>query len=90
MANGQISPLLTKLSARHNSIFSFLDDKLRKYQWIITKLGMCVDIWISGLGLHMSKLRHFLTVIYRPHDNGGVLSYHVFYCLLILPSILFF
>ena len=35
---------LTELSARHMSIFSFLDDNLSKYQWIFTKLGMCTDI----------------------------------------------
>ena len=26
------------------SVFSFPDDNLSKYQWIFTKLGMCIDI----------------------------------------------
>ena len=25
-------------------VFSFLDDNLSKYQWIFTKLDMCIDI----------------------------------------------
>ena len=38
--------LLTDLhvSARDRSIFSFLDDKFSKYQWIFAKLGMFIDI----------------------------------------------
>ena len=28
----------------HLSIFSFLDDNLSKCQWIVTKLGICIDM----------------------------------------------
>ena len=28
----------------HLSVFSFPDDNLSKYEWIFTKLGMCIDI----------------------------------------------
>ena len=28
----------------HTSVFSFLDNSLSKYQWIFTKLCMCIDI----------------------------------------------
>ena len=30
------------------SVFSFQDDNLSKYQWIFTKLGMCIDILEIG------------------------------------------
>ena len=33
-----------QLSACDTSIFSFPDDNFSKYQWIFTKLGMCIDI----------------------------------------------
>ena len=44
---------LTELSACDMSIFSFLDDNFSKYQWIFTKLGVCIDIletwfWIAN------------------------------------------
>ena len=35
---------LTELSARNKPIFSFLDDNLSKYQWVFTKLGLCIYI----------------------------------------------
>ena len=41
---GKFCQFLTKLSAHHTSVFSFLDDTLSKYKWIFTKLGMCIDI----------------------------------------------
>ena len=28
----------------HLSVFLFLDNNLSKYQWIFTKLGVCIDI----------------------------------------------
>ena len=46
---------LTELSACDISIFSFLDDNFSKYQWIFTKIGMCIDIVETGLGLLMGK-----------------------------------
>ena len=50
---GKLHQFLTVLSARDTSIFSFLDDNFSKYQWIFTKLGMCIDIveicfWIAN------------------------------------------
>ena len=35
---------LTELSAHDMSIFEYPDDNLSKYQWIFSKLGMCIDI----------------------------------------------
>ena len=51
----------------HMSVFPtpvptfFQDDNLRKCQRIFTKLGMCIELWRSGLGLLMGKFRQFLT-----------------------------
>ena len=41
---GKFPQFLTELSARHKSIFSFLEDNLSKCQWIFTKLGIGIDI----------------------------------------------
>ena len=50
---GKFLQILTELSARDMSIFSFLDDNLSKRQRIFTKLGVCIDIveiwiWIAN------------------------------------------
>ena len=37
-------PFLTELSARSTTIFSSPFDNVSKYQWIFTKLDMCIDI----------------------------------------------
>ena len=44
IANGQILPVFTVLSAHCASVFLFPDDNLSKIEWILTKFGMCVDI----------------------------------------------
>ena len=41
---GKFPQFLTELSAYHKTLFFFTDDSLSKYQWIFTKLGMCLDI----------------------------------------------
>ena len=33
------------------SVLSFPDDNLSKYQWIFTKLGMCIDIMKISFGI---------------------------------------
>ena len=33
-----------RLSYVRPSVFSFPDEKLSKYQWIFTKIGMCIGI----------------------------------------------
>ena len=50
---GKFRQFLTELSAGAMSVFLFLDDNFSKYQWIFTKLGMCIDIvdicfWIAN------------------------------------------
>ena len=41
---GKFRQILTELSARDTSGFSFPDNNFSKYQWIITKLAMCIAI----------------------------------------------
>ena len=48
---GKFRQFLTELSTRDMSIFSFLDENLSKYQWIFTKLGVCIDIVKIGFGI---------------------------------------
>ena len=43
IANWQLFSIF-ELSAQDTSIISFPDDKLSKYQWIFTKLGLCIAI----------------------------------------------
>ena len=78
---GKIRPFFTEfLYALHSSIFSFLNNNLSKYQWIFTKLGMCIDIVDICFGIvngHISSI--FDGVICLRHDNGWVLLFHVFY-----------
>ena len=59
-------------------LFFFSDNNLIKYQWNITKLGICIDLWTSGLDLQLGIFRQFSIVIYPWQIIGGVLSFHVF------------
>ena len=47
---GLFRQFLTELSAPNTSVFSFLDDNFIKYQWIVTKLGVCIDIVETWFG----------------------------------------
>ena len=76
---GKFCQFLTELSVCLTSIFPFLDNYLRKYQWIFAKLGMHIDeieIWFGIANRKISSMSK--RVICLPHNNGGVLSYHVF------------
>ena len=57
IANGQISLIFDKLSACNTSEISFTNNNLSKYQWIFTKLGMCIDIVQSCLEFLMGNFR---------------------------------
>ena len=82
-----VSHLLSLCLSFCLSIFSFQDNNLSKYQWIFTKLGMCIDIVDIWTGIaSMSKFH----VIYLPHDTAGVYPFMflfagfflcVFFCL---------
>ena len=41
---GKFRQFLTKFSARDTSVFFVYGDNFSKYQWIFTKLAMCIDI----------------------------------------------
>ena len=59
-----IHPSVVRPSVFHfpdTPIVSFPDDNLSKRQCIFTKLGMCIDIVRSGLGLLKGKFRQILT-----------------------------
>ena len=47
---GKFLQFLTELSA-HDMIFSFPDDNFSKYQWIFTKLGVCIDFMEICFGI---------------------------------------
>ena len=68
------------LSVLHPFIFSLLDDNLSKCQWIFTKLGFCIDIVRSGLGLLMGKFHQFLTEL-SVHDTIMAGYYCSVFCL---------
>ena len=47
---GKFRQFFTELSAQDTPIFSFSDDNLSKFQWIFTKLDVCIDIveiWVG-------------------------------------------
>ena len=76
---GKFHQFLTELSAHDTSLFSFPDNNLSKSQLIFTKLDMCIDIveiwfWIADGRI----LSIYDSVICPRHDNGWVLSFHVF------------
>ena len=52
------------------SVFSFWDDDLSKYQWIFTKLSVCIDIVEIWFGIDR--------VIFSSYNSGLVLSFHFF------------
>ena len=61
IANGHFHQFLTNLSVCEMSVYSFLDDNLRKYQLIFTNLVCALILWKFGLGWLMSKFSQFLT-----------------------------
>ena len=78
IANGQISPIFDSyLLVIHPD---FLHDNFSKYQWIFTKLALCIDIVeICFRKTNGQVLSIFDRVICPGYDNGGVLSFHVFF-----------
>ena len=62
---GKFCQFLTELSAQDMSVFSFLDDNISEYQWIFTKLGMCIVLILrrSALRLLIGKSSIFDRVI---------------------------
>ena len=51
-----------RVSVRRSYVrFLFPDDNLSKYQWLFTKLGMCIDIVDVWFGIAMGKFRQIFT-----------------------------
>ena len=48
---GKFCQFLTELSVLDTSLFSFQDDNFSNYQWIFTKLGVCIDIVETRFGI---------------------------------------
>ena len=70
--------ILTELSAQDTHIFSFPDDNLSKYQWILTKLGTCIDIKEVWFGIASGQISSiFDRIICQQYNNGGVSSFYV-------------
>ena len=77
---GKFRQTLTEISARDTPIFSFPNDKLSRYQGILTKLGTCIDtkeIWVGIANGQISSI--FDRVNCPRHDNGWVLWFYVFH-----------
>ena len=67
-----VRPPVSRPSVRP-SVFSFPDVNLNKYQWIFTKLGMCIDIVEIWFGMLMGQFRHiFMELSACDMTNGGV------------------
>ena len=49
------------------SVFSFPDDNLSKYQWIISKLGMCIDIVEIWFGIANGQMSSIFTELCARH-----------------------
>ena len=67
---GKFRQFLTELSALDMSVFSFPGNSLSKYQWIFTKLGMCIDVVEIWFGIANGQILSFF--------HCGVLSFHIF------------
>ena len=65
------------LSARNMSLFSFLNDNFSKYQWIFTKLCMCIDIVEICFVIANEQILSILTEL-SAHIlvSGQILSMH--------------
>ena len=79
IVNGQYLSINNEYMPEKISIFSFQDNNLCKSQWIITKLDMCIDIVEIWFEITKRQILSILVRVICPrHDNGGVLSFHVF------------
>ena len=56
------------------SVFSFLFDNLSKYQWIFTKLGMCIVILEIWFGIANGQISSILTEFSAHHTSVFLFS----------------
>ena len=66
---GKLGQYLTELSARNISVFSFLDNNFSKYQWIFTKLGMCIYFVEIRFGIANGQSSSIFTVLSARHRS---------------------
>ena len=59
IVNGQIWSIFAELSAYNTSLFSFLDDNFSKYQWVLTKFGVCINIVEIWFGIDDGQISSF-------------------------------
>ena len=61
------------------SVFSFPIENLSKYQWIFTKLSMCIDIVEIRFGIANGQIISIFDRVTCPaHKSGWALLSHVF------------
>ena len=53
---GRFCQILMELFTRDTHIFLFPDGNLSKHQWIFTKLGMCIDIVETWIGIARGQI----------------------------------
>ena len=69
IANGQISSIsLQSYLSVTCLIFSFLDNNLSKYQWIFTKLGVCIDIVEIWFGIANGQISSIFDRVICPQQ----------------------
>ena len=67
---GKFRQIFTALSAQDMPIFSFPDDNLSKYQGILTKLAICIDIKEIWFGIANGQISsNFYGVICPRHAH---------------------
>ena len=67
---GKFCQIFTELSARDTPIFSFPDDNLSKYQGILTKLAICIDVKEIWFGIANEQISsNFYGVICPRHAH---------------------
>ena len=71
---GKFHKFLTELFAWDTSIFSFQDDYFTKYQWIFTKLGVCIDIVDVCFGIANGRISSIFDRVICPQHIHILLS----------------
>ena len=67
---GKFGQIFTELSAQDTPIFSFPDDNLSKWQGILTKLDICIDIKEIWFGIANGQISsNFCGVICLRHAH---------------------
>ena len=61
-----------------SSVFSFSDSKLSKYQWIFTKLRMCIDFVGIWFGIANGQISSISDRVICPPDDSGFLFFFSF------------